>query len=384
MNSKVVLDGEVRGDTYFVFDLLYANGKDLRKEKLRVRKKLLQELSLNLNNVKILSKEKGTRVAKNLESTYHSGTSSDWLIVDEKKTPSQNEALLTNLGKLYFPEEGITKGDVINYYREMSDLILPYLLDRPESLNRHPNGITAPSFYQKDMTGHLPKFIKTKRIFSESADKTIDYLLCQDLQSLLYIANLGCIEINPWFSRIQNLDRPDFLVIDLDPDGNNFDHVIEIAQSIHKILGHVGADNFCKTSGSTGIHIGVPLGAKYTFDEARAFAELVCQIINKKHPSTTSIERNPNRRKKKIYLDFMQNRRGQTLAAPFCIRPKSGAPVSMPLTWKELSKGLRPEQFNIQNAKRLIARKKDPWKGVLGAGIDLKKCLSNLKKKFIL
>jgi bifunctional non-homologous end joining protein LigD len=148
-------------------------------------------------------------------------------------------------------------------------------------------------------------------------------VLCQDERSLLYIVNLGCIEIHPWFSRVGHLDQPDFLVIDLDPDGNDFDHVIEVAHEFHELLDTVDATNFCKTSGATGIHIGVPTGARYDFDKVRAFAESVCRIVNKKFPATTSIDRNPNRRRKKIYLDFMQNRRGQTLAAPYCIEPSA-------------------------------------------------------------
>src|SRR5690606_9467751 len=151
--------------------------------------------------------------------------------------------------------------------------ILPYLIDRPESLNRLPNGIKAPGFYQKDMTGYTPRWLKTERIYSESAQKTIDYVWCQDERSLLYIVNLGCIEINPWFSRIGNLDHPDFIVIDLDPDGNDFDFVIEIAQEIHDILEEIGAKNFVKTSGATGIHIGIPAGGKYHFDQGRVLAE---------------------------------------------------------------------------------------------------------------
>ncbi|MBX9768421.1 MAG: non-homologous end-joining DNA ligase, partial [Bdellovibrionales bacterium] len=290
---------------------------------------------------------------------------------------------LTNLEKIYFPEDGYTKGDVIEYYRKMSSWILPYLKDRPESLNRHPNGIGEKGFYQKDMTGHVPRWFKTTRIFSESTEKSIDYPLVQDERSLLYVANLGCIEIHPWFSKLPELDHPTFLVIDLDPDGNDFDHVIEIAHEFHKVLDEIGAVSFCKTSGATGIHIGVPTGALHDFDTVRAFAERVCKVVAKKFPATTSLDRNPHRRQKKIYLDYMQNRRGQTLAAPYCIRPRQGAPVSMPLEWKELKKGLRPSQFHIENVPQFLTkRKSDPWAGVLGKPIDLKKCSDALKKKF--
>ncbi len=232
------------------------------------------------------------------------------------------------------------------------------------------------------MTGHIPRWLKTERVFSESANKSIDYVVCQDERSLLYIVNLGCIEINPWFSTTKHLDKPDFLVIDLDPDGNKFSHVVEVAQFVHKILDGVGAPNYCKTSGATGIHIGVPLGARYDFDTGRSFAQSVCQVVEREFPKTTSLERNPSRRKNKIYLDYMQNRRGQTLAAPFCVRPRPLAPVSMPLKWKDLTKQVAPEDFTIHNALRLLDKSGDLWAPVLKDSIDLKDCVNRLKRKF--
>lgn len=413
MDLQAVLDGEIvrkgKQAIYHVFDILYSNGRDLREQPLRERKKVLEGAFEDQRHVIHNGHLKGGPVvAKNLDSEYKSGTTSDWLLLEdarlvekseepvkEKKkakvaakpkkyqpvSVGRDEARLTHPDKIYFPEDGITKGDVFEYYRKISPYILPYLLDRPESLNRHPNGINQAGFYQKDVTGYHPKWFKTERIFSESSDKSINYALIQDERSLLYVANLGCIELNPWFSRRQNLDKPDFLVIDLDPDDNDFDHVIEVAHAVHDLLEEIGAPSFVKTSGATGIHIGVPMAARYTFEEAKEFSEDVCKIIQKKFPTTTSVERSPNRRRKKIYLDFLQNRRGQTLAAPYCLRPKPGAPVSMPLTWKELKQGVSPSDFNIHNALARIKKTKDPWRAVLGPGLDLKKCLRNLEKK---
>jgi bifunctional non-homologous end joining protein LigD len=316
LGATAVLDGEIVNSEYFVFDLLYWQDRDLRDLPLRERKKILISVFKDTKHVKHVSSLKGNGIAKNPVSPYRGGTTSDWLIVKEspprKSAASIDEPRLTNLDKIYFPGDGITKGDVIDFYRGVAPYILPYLKDRPESLNRMPNGIAKPGFFQKDMTGHIPRWLKTERIFSNSADKSIDYMLCQDEHSLLYMANLGCIEINPWLSRVPRLDRPDYLVIDLDPDENSFDHVIAIAHEIHEILDEVGAANFCKTSGATGIHIGIPLGGKYTFDEARPFAENVCRIVARRNPALTSVERNPARRRGKIYLDFLQNRRGQT------------------------------------------------------------------------
>lgn len=407
LNLQAVLDGEIittsERPRYSVFDVLYSQGKDLRKESLKIRKKVLKELLpkgklVQASQTEVaLKKSTGLFIAKNLESPYRPGTSSDWVILQnsrsapvlkasKKMLPEARRNLekshLTNLDKLYFPQDGITKGDLLSYYEQIAPFILPYLKDRPESLNRHPDGITRPGFYQKDMTGHIPRWLKTTRIFSESVDKSIDYAVCQDKRSLLYLVNLGCIELNPWFSRIDHLDHPDFLVIDLDPDGNNFDHVIDIAQEFHQILDKIGAKNVCKTSGATGIHIGVPVGARYDFDQVRAFAEMLCKRVAKKYPATTSIDRNPNRRRKKIYLDYMQNRRGQTLAAPYCVRPRAGAPVSMPVTWNQLRHGFRPEQFHLRNVIPLLQKQKDPWKGVLGHAIDLNKCVIRLQEQF--
>lgn len=394
----MVLDGEVTsgrgGAIYHIFDILYFAGRDLRKIPLQERKKILSGAIQKSAHVQVVAEIKskthspGPLIAKNPDSLYCSGTSNEWLLIEgkiesrPKKPQRSEEPRLTHLDKIFWPEEQITKGDLLEYYRQIAPIILPYLENRPQSLNRQPNGIAAPGFYQKDMTGHIPRWLKTVRIFSESAEKSIDYVVCQDLRSLLYIVNLGCIEINPWFSKIDSLDRPDFLVIDLDPDGNEFSHVVEVAQGVHKVLDSVGAPNFCKTSGATGIHIGVPTGARYEYEEVRSFAESVCRVIAKKFPVTTSVERNPNRRRGKIYLDFMQNRRGQTLAAPYCVRPRPGTPVSMPLTWSELTERIRPEQFNIHNSLRRVEKHGDLWRGILGPPLDLASCVRTLKSSF--
>lgn len=404
LDLNAVLDGEIekkgKSSIYHVFDILFHDGKDLRELPLKERKEILKSAfkeTKHIKHTKPASKSsKGQVVAKNAKGVYQSGTTSEWLYIDAsavagaQKPKSKNKSrvhpldpnagpTLTNLDKIYFPDDGYTKGDVIEYYRSIAPYILPYLKDRPESLNRHPNGIKDKGFYQKDVTGHIPKWFKTKRIYSESSDKTIDYAMVQDERSLLYIANLGCIEINPWFSRQQKLDHPDFLVIDLDPDDNPFAQVVEVAHEFHRVLNNLDCDNFVKTSGATGIHIGIPLAAKYDFDAAREFAEKVSKLIQKKFPAITSMERAPAKRRKKIYLDCLQNRRGQTLAAPFCIRPRSGAPVSMPVTWKELTSKLKPEQFNIENAARRISEFDDPWAGVLGQGVNIQKSMKRLK-----
>src|SRR5258708_1467840 len=287
---------------------------------------------------------------------------------------------LTNLDKIYFPKEKITKGDVIEYYQKIAPYILPYLKDRPESLNRHPNGITGPSFFQKDVDHMQPKWVKTKNIYSESNDADINYLICDDKATLIYMANLGCIEINPWFSTIKHLDKPDYAVLDLDPEAIGFEKVIEVATETHKILDKLKVPNYCKTSGATGLHIYIPLGAKYTYDQAKNFVHLLGMLVNKKFPAITSLERNPKKKQKKIYLDYLQNRKGQTLATPYSLRPKPGATVATPLEWREVKKGLTPQQFNIKNIFTRLKQKGDLFKPILGKGVDLKKALTQIEK----
>ncbi len=287
----------------------------------------------------------------------------------------------TNLEKIYWPESGLRKYDLIDYYLNVSEVILPYLIDRPQNLHRHPNGIDKPGFYQKDNEGILPDWIETYTIHSKSSDKDIEYMLCQKEATLLYMANLGCIEINPWSSRIQNLENPDFTVVDIDPsDKNTFEQVIEVALAAKEVLDKAGITGYCKTSGSSGMHIYIPLAAKYTYDEARDFTKLLCYFINELVPETTSMERNVRKRKDKIYLDFLQNRRGQTLAAPYCARPKPGATVSAPLLWKEVKPGLQLSEFTMRTMPQRIKKVGDLFRGVLEKGIDMEAALQHLNE----
>jgi bifunctional non-homologous end joining protein LigD len=291
------------------------------------------------------------------------------------------ELTLSNLNKVYWPDEVITKGDMVQYYRDISSLILPYLKDRPESLHRFPNGIQGKSFFQKNIT-NAPEWVETKQIESESSDDVIEYLICQNEATLVYMANLGTIEINPWNSRIKSLDHPDYLIIDLDPDERPFEDVVQVALTVHELLEEAGAENYIKTSGKTGLHICIPLGAKYDYDQTRQFASIITHLVNARLPEITSVERKPSKRKGLIYLDHLQNRRGQTLAAPYSLRPRPGATVSTPLKWEEVRRGFRPEQFHIKNIQKRVERLGDLWKGVLGSGIEMQKCLSKIEGKW--
>jgi bifunctional non-homologous end joining protein LigD len=298
--------------------------------------------------------------------------------------PSGNpgqKVTLTNLKKVYWPEEGFTKGDLIDYYREVSEFILPYLKDRPESLHRHPNGIEGKSFFQKDMRSQPPPaWVQTVELDSDKRKALT--LLCQDSDALLYMANLGCIEVNPWNSRIGALERPDYLLIDLDPENVPFDHVVQTAQLTRKLLEDLDAEVFCKTSGKRGLHLYVPLGALYNHDQARDFAHLIARLVNAKLPAITSLTRDPALRQGRVYLDFLQNGQGKTLAAPYCVRPYRGATVSAPLKWSEVREGLDPSRFSIRTMKNRLDVAGDLWKGVLGPGIDLQASLERLTGLF--
>lgn len=286
---------------------------------------------------------------------------------------------LTNQNKLYWPEDGITKGDLVKYYDEVSSIILPYLKDRPESMHRFPNGIKDQGFYQKDVdVDKIPKWLQTEEVFSESNKEHIQYLICNNKETLLYMANLGCIEINPWNSRIQTPENPDWMVIDLDPEDIDFKEVVKTAIETRKFFESLEIESYCKTSGATGLHIYVPLAAKYDYDIVKNFAQLVAQNINEKLPDTTSILRMPAKRQKRVYLDFLQNRRGQTLASPYSVRPKPGATVSTPLEWSEVNTKLDPTNFTIKNIMKRVEKKGDLWKPVIGKGVNLDKIIKKL------
>jgi bifunctional non-homologous end joining protein LigD len=291
-----------------------------------------------------------------------------------------HELKLTNLDKIYWPKEKASKLDLINYYLKIAPYMLPYMKDRPQSLHRHPNGINGPSFFQKNTEGKILPWIPTHRDFSESTKAYVNYLICNDEATLIYMANMGCIEMHPWHSRVQSWQMPDWSLIDLDPDGTiKFGQVIECAQIVKKVLDSLGADSCVKTSGSTGIHIYVPLGAKYDFDQSKQFAELVVTLVHHELPAYTSLERSPAKRRNKIYLDYLQNRQTQTAAAPYSLRPKPGVPVSTPLHWDEVKKGLTPVTYNMKNIFDRLKTEGDLFGAVLGKGINLDKILQKLE-----
>lgn len=285
----------------------------------------------------------------------------------------------TNLSKVFWPKEKISKRDMLNYYYQVAPYMLPYMKDRPQSLNRHPNGINGKSFYQKDVTGKVPDWLHKFPYHSDADGRDKNFLVCTDEASLLYIASLGCIEMNPWSSRVQQPDHPDWCMIDLDPDKNTFDQVITAAQVTKQVLDAAGIPSCCKTSGSTGLHIYIPLGTKYTYEQSKEFARVIVKLVQAELPAFTTIERKTANRQRKMYLDFLQNRPQATIAAPYSLRPKPGATVSMPLHWEEVKKGLQMKDFTIKNAIARIQGEGDLFKPVLGKGINMERALKKLE-----
>lgn len=359
--------------------------KDVIREKESNTEEAVNEAEKNLkqesrkSDAKISESKSKTKAKPGRSPKEKSGQQEESKIeLGEKIELDGHELKLSNLDKIYWPDEKYTKGDLISYYLQMSKYILPYLKDRPENMNRHPNGINGTAFYQKDMKDSYPDWLLTKEIYSESNDKDVNYLVCQNQATLTYMNNLGCIEINPWNSRIQSLDNPDYIVIDLDPGENTFEEVIETALVVKDVLDRGKIEAYPKTSGSTGLHIFIPMGAKYDYDQGKDFAHIIAMMVNEQLPKLTSLERSPKNRTHQIYIDYLQNRKGQTLASAYSVRPKPGATVSAPLRWEEVKSGLHPSQFTIKNISQRVEKEGDLFKGVLGKGIDITKCLKNL------
>lgn len=300
----------------------------------------------------------------------------------QTKMVNGEELSFTNLDKVYWPKKGYTKRDMLNYYYRMAEVMLPYYKDRPQTLNRYPNGIDGKTFYQKDVKGKVPEWVETYPYYSEADKQEKEFMVVNNEASILYIASLGCIEINPWSSKAASPDNPDWCIIDLDPDRTTFGQVIEAAQVTRKVLDAIGVESCPKTSGSTGIHIYVPLKAKYDYEASKEFARMIATIVHEELPKTTSIERMIAKRGHRMYIDFLQNRPQATVAGPYSLRPKPGAPVSMPLDWSEVKKGLKITDHNITNAVARVKDVGDLFKPVLGKGIDLKKVLKAAKRVF--
>jgi bifunctional non-homologous end joining protein LigD len=286
--------------------------------------------------------------------------------------------VLTNRHKIFWPEEGYTKGDLLDYYREIAPVMLPYLKDRPQILHRHVDGHQGKEFFQRISRGQ-PSWVQTASI-ALSGGRQRTFVLCQDWPTLLWMANFGCVELLPWNARVSSVDWPDWLVIDLDPQDVPFRQVVECAQVVRKLLDRAGVASCCKTSGKRGLHVFVPLGGRYHFQQAKVFGDIICRLVNAQLPGTTCLDHRPEHSRGKIYLDHTRNARGQSMAAPYGVRPWPGATVSAPLKWSEVKRGLDPAWFTIKTLPKRLEKVGDLWQPLLGEGIDLLDCLERLSR----
>ena len=272
---------------------------------------------------------------------------------------------LTNLNKIFFPEKGFRKGDLIKYYVEVSPWLLPHLKNRPIVMKRYPDGIGGKWFYQKRCPEHAPEWLET--VFVEGSEENINYCLCSDEAALAWFINQGCIELHPWLSSLDKLDVPDFMVLDLDPsEGVPFAQVVEIALAVKECLAICNLTGFPKTSGASGIHVYVPLKKVYSYSQIRTAAKLVADLVCQRVPGLATIERRVSKRTGQVYVDYLQNAAGKTIASVYSVRPVESASVSMPLTWEEISsKQIFPGMFTIDSALHRLREKGDMFGPVL-------------------
>jgi bifunctional non-homologous end joining protein LigD len=333
-------------------------------------------------------------------------------------TPRPLELKFSNLDKIYWPSTGrlkreLTKGDLIEYYDKVSKYILPHLQNRPLSLKRYPDGITGKSFYHKNWIQEKPDFAKTIQVFSESKNDTVNYLICNNKETLLWLANLGCIEMHSWYSRVHDfnacnstaancsdpvpldeqkcgLDTPDFVVFDLDPyiysgrekegeepeyNVKGFKATVDVALDLKDLLGELHIDSYVKTSGKTGLHIFIPVAPIYGYNQTRTFAEIIGKMLSRRNPGKITMEWNSSNRKGKVFFDYNQNAKGKTLASIFSVRPTASASVSMPVEWRELS-DIQPSDFTLVNVPEILsAKRSNAWSTIYQKKQDLLKMI---------
>jgi bifunctional non-homologous end joining protein LigD len=295
---------------------------------------------------------------------------------EEILTVDHHRLKFTNLNKPYYPKDGILKRDLLNYYDAVAPLILPHLKDRPLSLKRYPNGIDADFFFQKEVSDSFPKWLRTA-----DADG-IESVIGDNRATLLFLVNLGCIDHNPWMSRIGSLDHPDYLLIDLDPQDCGYEKIVEAALVVRAKLELAELESFPKTTGGDGMHIFVPLAPRYSYEQVRSMAELLSHLVAGERPDLFTTPRAVAKREKnKVYFDWQQIARGKTISAPYVLRAYPGAPVATPLAWREVTPRLKPDQFNIRNALARFDRVGDLFAGVLGSMQEMEPALHKLSER---
>jgi bifunctional non-homologous end joining protein LigD len=383
----------------FAFDLLACEGFDLRPLPLRERKALLgrvlAEASGPLRPAETVP-ERGEDlyaavrqlglegiVGKRLESSYRGGYSADWLKVHgDRSAPARGQPVrFTHLDKELWPGEGITKGELIDYYETVSPWMLPLLADRPLVLERYPHGVGDLSFIQKSAPPGLSKRLRTVAIPAEDG-RTHDYVLCDDVDGLLELVNLATIPFHVWSSRVPDLDRPDWCILDLDPKTAPFAHVVTIARALRGLCEEIELPSHVKTSGGSGLHVLLPTGGRLDYGQCRQLAELLARVVVGRWPAIATTARSLRSREGKVYLDTVQNGRGRLLAAPYTARPRPGATVSTPLDWSEVDDALDVRAFNLRTVpSRLAQRENDPLLPILDEQPDLDRSLQLLGER---
>ena len=396
------------GVAYYAFDLLHYDEWDLRGVPLMDRKELLRSLlpalptllytdHVTASGERLASVAAGAGfhglIAKRAASTYRSGAHADWrrlplqasaqardvevrsaLAAAARRQRKRTDSQFSNLGKVFWPHEGYTKGDLLAFYERISDSLLPYLRDRPVHMNRFPDGIDGKSFFQRQAPAGVPDWVELVEVDARHTRQFV----CNDLRTLLYLINLGSIELHPWLSRCGSLTSPDFAVLDLDAKEAGFGKAVRVARAAGRVLRGIGLRPAVKTSGASGLHLYVALVAGYRFEQVRLFMEAVARVVARELPEIASVERQPRGRGGKVYVDFLQNRKSATVVPPYVARPVAGACVSMPLEWDELDGSLHPSRFTIKNAAQFVERRGDLFRTTLNDRQDFAPAIDKL------
>ncbi|HVA40920.1 MAG TPA: DNA ligase D [Candidatus Binataceae bacterium] len=331
------------------------------------------------------SQEMSPRPSKNIFLPFPSGKGLE--VRSRGATQSVKPAMhdsphveITHADKVFWPAEGYTKGDLIEYYETIAPWMLPYLKDRPVMLTRYPDGIEGKSFFQKDVPGYVPQWIRRVRIYSQESEREMSYFIVESAEALEYIANMGAIPIHIWSSRVPNLGSPDWLLFDIDPKGSTTTQAVRVAEETAAVLRSAAMRPYVKTSGQAGLHVMVGLRPGYTYEQARMFSEAVARVVVARIPEVATLRRTSAARKGRVYIDYLQLGQGKTIAAPFAVRPQPGAPVSAPLKWEELRSNLDPRKFNLKTMPpRMTRLGEDPFLGALTDRQELEPALPKVE-----
>jgi bifunctional non-homologous end joining protein LigD len=301
------------------------------------------------------------------------------LVTNDKRTLTLDghEIEISRSGKLFFPDDGITKGEVVDYYARIADTALPHMRERALSMHRFPDGIGEEGFFQKDAPEHFPKWIRTARLPKEGGK--VDYIVADSAATLAYIANQGCITPHLGLFRVDRIDRPDRLILDLDPSDDDFEKVRKAALRLRDLLRDLDLPGFVQTTGSRGVHVVVPLDRSAGFDNARDLARRLAGVLSRRHPDDLTVEQRKDKRGKRVFLDYLRNAYGQTAVASYALRARPGAPVATPIEWDELAdRSLGPRSYSLSNIFRRLGAKADPWSAIARHGISVTAALRRL------